>query len=331
MWSSTPTTTTTRPRTPSPGTSPRRWRSGACSGPTSAGGAGSWSAAGSTRFIPNPTFDPVGKPGALQAFFKGKAGTRRPVGLRRARADPARVPRPRRAPRGHGRAGARRRVALPHARGRRARRRWPTTARPSMAAFTAFNRWLRRRLGLRVRGPPVRRAVPLPRGPRRRDRRARAPCWTAAPASSACGRGRCTRRAARRSPFTEQFDPFWARVAEAGITVAFHGGDSGYGTHVDAWEPDTEAKAFFATPLYRSITSNRAITETMLAMLCHRLLERHPRLRIASIENGSGWVSHLLRLVEKSAAMSPGWFARVAHVSCSTGRCGCPRSGRTTP
>ena len=44
-------------------------------------------------------------------------------------------------------------------------------------------------------------------------------------------------------------------------------------------------------------------------MLCHRLLERHPRLRIASIENGASWVTHLLRLVEKSAAMSPGWFA----------------------
>jgi predicted TIM-barrel fold metal-dependent hydrolase len=111
------------------------------------------------------------------------------------------------------------------------------------------------------------------------------------------------------SPFTEAFDPFWARVAEAGITVAFHGGDSGYGAHVDAWEPDTEAKAFFATPLYRAITSHRAISETMLAMLCHKVLERHPRLRIASIENGAGWVPHMLRLVEKSAAMSPGSFA----------------------
>ena len=110
------------------------------------------------------------------------------------------------------------------------------------------------------------------------------------------------------SPFTEAFDPFWARVAEAGITAAFHGGDSGYSAHVDAWEPDTEAKAFFATPLYRAITSNRAISETMLALLCHRTLERHPRLRIASIENGASWVSHLCKLVQKAAAMSPGWF-----------------------
>jgi predicted TIM-barrel fold metal-dependent hydrolase len=47
----------------------------------------------------------------------------------------------------------------------------------------------------------------------------------------------------------------------------------------------------------------------MEAMLCHKVLERHPRLRIASIENGSGWVTHVLRLVERSASMSPGWFA----------------------
>lgn len=46
----------------------------------------------------------------------------------------------------------------------------------------------------------------------------------------------------------------------------------------------------------------------MLALLCHRLLERHPRVRLASIEKGSGWVSHVLKLVERSAAMTPGWF-----------------------
>ena len=110
------------------------------------------------------------------------------------------------------------------------------------------------------------------------------------------------------SPFTEAFDAFWARVAEAGITVAMHGGDSGYNAHVEAWEPNAEAKAFFATPLSRAITGNRAITETMLALLCHKTLERHPRLRVASIENGASWVTTVLRRVKKAAAMAPGWF-----------------------
>ena len=46
-------------------------------------------------FIPNPTFDPVSKPGALDLYFRGKvAGQRHPRALRRARSDPARLPRP---------------------------------------------------------------------------------------------------------------------------------------------------------------------------------------------------------------------------------------------
>ena len=33
-----------------------------------------------------------------------------------------------------------------------------------------------------------------------------------------------------RSPGDPMFDPFWARVAEAGITTVVHAGDSGYST-----------------------------------------------------------------------------------------------------
>jgi predicted TIM-barrel fold metal-dependent hydrolase len=177
-----------------------------------------------------------------------------------------------------------------------------------MAAFTAFNEWLDDDWGYahegRLFGTPYLCLMDLDLAVAELElvlsRGARVICMRPGPVHTAAG---------STSPFTEDFDPFWARVAEAGITVAFHGGDSGYGAHVAAWEPTTEAKAFFATPLSRAITSNRAITETMLALLCHRLLERHPRLRIASIENGASWVSHLLRLVKKSAAMTPGWFA----------------------
>ena len=39
-------------------------------------------------------------------------------------------------------------------------------------------------------------------------------------------------------------DPFWARVNEAGITVAFHSGDSGYGHILEHWGLDAEFEAF---------------------------------------------------------------------------------------
>jgi predicted TIM-barrel fold metal-dependent hydrolase len=258
-------------------------------------------------FIPNPTFDPVGKPGALQAFFKGKAGT--DVRSAFGELEPIR-------PEYRDRD---RRLAVMDEQGLDGAWLFPTLGvgveealahdgTAAMAAFRAFNEWLHDDWGYayedRLFGAPYLCVMDLAAAVDELEtaiaRGARVICMRPGPVHTAGG---------TTSPFTEAFDPFWARVAEAGITVAFHGGDSGYGTHVDAWEPDTEAKAFFATPLYRSITSNRAISETMMALLCHKVLERHPRLRIASIENGAGWVSHLLRLVEKSAAMSPGWFA----------------------
>ena len=35
----------------------------------------------------------------------------------------------------------------------------------------------------------------------------------------------------RRSPFDPMFDPVWARLDEAGITVVVHAGDSGVSSH----------------------------------------------------------------------------------------------------
>ena len=144
-----------------------------------------------------------------------------------------------------------------------------------MAAFTAFNSWLDEDWGYAYKERLFAAPVPVPDGPRRggggarpgRRARARVICLRPGPVHTAAGPRRRSPRSSTRS----------GRGGEAGITAAFHGGDSGYGAHVVAWEPDTEAKAFFATPLSRAITSNRAISETMLAMLCHRMLERHPR------------------------------------------------------
>ena len=44
------------------------------------------------------------------------------------------------------------------------------------------------------------------------------------------------------------YDPFWARVAEAGITVAYHSGESGYGRYAADWGEDAEIEAFRRTP-----------------------------------------------------------------------------------
>ena len=70
------------------------------------------------RFIPNPTFDPVAKPGSLDEYFRGRNPGAEDIAdpVRRPRADPSRVPGPRRPAGRHGRPGHRRLLPLPHPR-----------------------------------------------------------------------------------------------------------------------------------------------------------------------------------------------------------------------
>ena len=90
---STPTTTTTRRPTRSPATSSRRFRKRAMQWAEIDGKQRLVVAGKVNRFIPNPQFDPVARPGALDEYFRGKPARRRhPRRVRRARADQPRVP-----------------------------------------------------------------------------------------------------------------------------------------------------------------------------------------------------------------------------------------------
>ena len=99
-----------------------------------------------------------------------------------------------------------------------------------------------------------------------------------------------------RSPGLPEFDPFWARVQEAGVLVGMHSSDSGYADLVSIWEGKTEFLPFKPNPLRLLVMQNRAISDMMAAMVCHGAFTRFPELRIATIENGGTWV---VPLVEK--------------------------------
>jgi hypothetical protein len=51
-----------------------------------------------------------------------------------------------------------------------------------------------------------------------------------------------------RSPGLPEFDPFWARVQEAGVLVGMHSSDSGYADLVSIWEGKTEFLPFKPNP-----------------------------------------------------------------------------------
>lgn len=128
-----------------------------------------------------------------------------------------------------------------------------------------------------------------------------------------------------RSPADPVFDPFWARVEEAGVTVTAHiGFEDGYEA-VDAaigrlWGLDLEGKTKtisvghagsfgFDAQLIHMLQKHRLISDFAAVLIAHGLFVRFPRLRVAFIENGGTWVGSLLHSLQVSHAQNPGMFA----------------------
>ena len=99
------------------------------------------------------------------------------------------------------------------------------------------------------------------------------------------------------------FDPFWARLAEAGVPVAFHGAESGYNQLLSVhWgekaRPPAHAQSAFQRAMF---FGERPIMDALADLVLHNVFGRHPGLNALSIENGSAWVPYLLRVMDKGA------------------------------
>lgn len=91
-----------------------------------------------------------------------------------------------------------------------------------------------------------------------------------------------------------EFDPFWKRVADAGILVSMHSSDSGYARYQSDWTGPAEMLPFKEDSFRMMSSLKRPIEDSMSALVCHGLLTRFPNLKIAAIENGGSWVPHFL-------------------------------------
>ncbi|HEY6530735.1 MAG TPA: amidohydrolase family protein [Acidimicrobiales bacterium] len=112
--------------------------------------------------------------------------------------------------------------------------------------------------------------------------------------------------AAGRSPADPVWDPFWARVNEAGIVVAYHatGGPDDYQAAFESlWgrQPITDYR--YHLTLWRALASDRAVLDTMIALVLGNLFGRFPNVRVASIENGCGWVDYCLHALDHAGGL----------------------------
>lgn len=107
-----------------------------------------------------------------------------------------------------------------------------------------------------------------------------------------------------RSPADPYYDPFWARLNEARVPVAFHINDYRYPEASLAWgeDPDPPVREMSAFQ-WAFVHGDRPIMETFGALIYGNLFGRFPNLSALSIENGSDWVSYLLTLLDKKKGM----------------------------
>lgn len=108
-----------------------------------------------------------------------------------------------------------------------------------------------------------------------------------------------------RSPADPVFDPFWARLNEAGVPVAFHVGESGYNEMMSvAWgeqpNPSSHSQSSFQ---WCNFYGDRPIMDTMAALIFHNLFGRFPNVHVVSVENGCLWVPYILKAMDKMKGM----------------------------
>jgi predicted TIM-barrel fold metal-dependent hydrolase len=97
-----------------------------------------------------------------------------------------------------------------------------------------------------------------------------------------------------RSFALPEFDPFWKRVVDEGVVIGMHSSDSGYSRYTNDWDGHHSEMLPFKTNAFRMLSEWRPVTDAVGSMVCHGLLSRFPELKIAVIENGSSWVAPLL-------------------------------------
>jgi predicted TIM-barrel fold metal-dependent hydrolase len=261
------------------------------------------------RFVPNPTFDPIIVAGCMDSMFRGQV----PEGVdprSLMKLEPLRAEYQDRAAR----------IVTMDEQGLDAALMFPTLGcgveqalrndiPATMATLSAFNRWLDEDWGFsyenRIFSAPMLSLADPELALEELDwvleRGARVVHIRPAPVPAANGRG--------RSFGDPAHDPVWARLAEASVPVAFHLGDSGYEAFAGMWGARDYFEAFRGVDAFsKLVVSDRPIHDTVGSMIVHGVFDRHPTLRVASIENGSDWVHLLAKRLMKQANQTPWLF-----------------------
>ncbi len=259
--------------------------------------------------IPNPTFDPIAKPGALHRTLKARAAQGDWSNL--ADDDPRRYGELDRLPAYYRDRAAR--LAVMTEQGVTRAVMFPTLgvgieglnaddARMTYKLFRAFNRWLDDDWGFahqdRIYAAPhiplIDPALATEELGHVLDAGARVIALRPGPAYG-------------RSPADPVWDPFWARLQEAGVPAAYHS-YAGPDVYDESWRllwqryGSTDAR--YEANLRVAMSFDRGMVDTVLALVLGNLFGRFPGVRMCSIELGAGWVSYVMHMLDHAVGLT---------------------------
>lgn len=114
-----------------------------------------------------------------------------------------------------------------------------------------------------------------------------------------------------RSFALPEFDPYWERVQASGVVVVIHASDTGYTRYANEWEGSgIEMQAFGKPQLFSAAIRgrHRDIEDAVTSLITHGTCWRFPELKFALIENGAGWVPNLLQHLDHTRDSMPQEF-----------------------
>ena len=109
-----------------------------------------------------------------------------------------------------------------------------------------------------------------------------------------------------RSPADPYFDPFWARIREAGAVVLFHalGGPVPYPDGFKVmWTRPADDRVHMATLEATVFPFERPAMDTLTALILGNFFGRFPGIKVGVIEHGAFWVPYLMHSLDHAGGV----------------------------
>ncbi len=108
-----------------------------------------------------------------------------------------------------------------------------------------------------------------------------------------------------RSQGDPYFDPFWSRLNEAHVSLLYHQGEGGHNAALAplwGYEPDPQVFEQSAWQWLNTYGDN-VVMAAISQLIYDNVFGRYPNIKVASVENGAGWLPYFMSRIDKMRGM----------------------------